>query len=124
MSGTNETVLPPVYVGALGSVDWSATKDSDPVIAVIKDIGDDEKGRALTTLMDDAKNKKLMQGHISKLAEETLTVRQAFQDIANLLIEFDSKQYSDGNGNKIASQRDGWKQLADVRTTLNTGSIR
>jgi hypothetical protein len=89
-----------------------------------RDIGDDEKGRALTTLMDDAKNKKLMQEHISKLAEETLTVRQAFQDIANLLIEFDSKQYSDGNGNKIASQHDGWKQLADVRTTLNTGSIR
>jgi hypothetical protein len=124
MSAINDRLLPPAYVEPSTSPDWNAIKNPEPVIAVIKDVNDDAKGRALNTLMDDAKNKKLMQDHIGRLAEETLTVRQAFQDIANLLIEFDSKHYSDASGTAVPAQYDAWKRLADVRAMFTDGMRR
>ena len=110
----NEALNPPVYVEPLGGINWDALKQSDGVIQDINNVDEDVKGRALNTLMDDENNKKLMKEHIEKLAKETLDVKQAFQDIASLLLEFDSKRYSDASGNPVPAQLNGWKGLSDV----------
>jgi len=74
--------------------------------------------RAFHAVLDLPENKKLIEEHTEKLAEQTLASRAAFENIGRLLLLFDSKGYKNKEGHVILDLHPTWDILRKVSKIL------
>jgi len=67
--------------------------------------------RAFHAVLELPENKKLIEDHTEKLAEQTLASRAAFENIGRLLLLFDSKAYKNKDGQVILALHPTWDIL-------------
>ena len=94
---------------ALPSHESHATPSGDIPTVTLADLN-----RAFHTILNHPENKRLIEEHIEKLAEQTLASRAAFENIGRLLLLFDSKGYKAKDGGVILALHPTWDMLRKV----------
>jgi len=79
--------------------------------------------REINTTLDSETTKRLIDTQIRSLAEKTLTIRSAFENISRLLGNFDSMGLRDAQNNPVETLRPDWEILRIVSTVTSVSIV-